>query len=173
MMGGPEHSTFILVAAQELRAHGAAAAAREVLDGWIEQGREMGDEKQQLQLASALYAAEAYDEAAHTLDTLAALALDSLAILGLRAVTAARRGDARTLRSIEEQLVRPRPYVWGEPLIWRARVAAIQGKKAEAIKLLIEAQRQGYCYGLWIHRDIDLEMLHGAPGFEEFVRGRG
>lgn len=172
MMGGPEHSTFILLAAQELRAHGAAAAAREVLKGSIEQGREMSDEKQQLQLASALYAAEAYGEAAHVLDTLAALAPDSLAVLGLRAVTAARRGDSRTLKSIEGQLVRPRPYVWGEPLIWRARVAAIQGRKAEAIKLLIDGHREGYCYGLWIHRDMDLETLRGTPGFEEFVRGR-
>jgi hypothetical protein len=44
------------------------------------------------------------------------------------------------------------------------------GEKDEAVRLLREAFAQGNAYGVWLHRDILLEPLHGFPAFEAFKK---
>ncbi len=72
------------------------------------------------------------------------------------------------LQTIKTALREERPYVWGEPLLWRGRIAAILGNRREAVRLLEEAHREGQCFELWLHRDIDLESLRGYPPFDGF-----
>ena len=86
---------------------------------------------------------------------------------------AARTGQRTAALLIADSLAaRHRPYEFGTPNQYRARIAAVLGDKETAIAALRQCRAEGRPYHLWIHRDIDLESLHGYAPFEEMLRGR-
>jgi hypothetical protein len=78
--------------------------------------------------------------------------------------------SGRIARRLEEER---RPYRFGEPALWRARIAALSGERARAIALLRDALAQGMPHGLTLHRDQDLEVLRKEAAFRELLRPRG
>ena len=44
------------------------------------------------------------------------------------------------------------------------------GESGEAVGLFQRAFNAGLAYGIWIHRDIDLESLRDYPPFQELMR---
>jgi len=63
-----------------------------------------------------------------------------------------------------------RPYLFGNHTYWRACIAAQLNEKERAVALLQESFNQGRPYGLFLHRDIDLEPLWDYPPFKEILR---
>jgi hypothetical protein len=91
--------------------------------------------------------------------------------LGFLGVVAARMGDAQEARRIAAELANNRrPYLFGAPTLWQARVAAVLGEKERAVGLLHAAMARGVAFGLWLHRDVDLESLRGYAPYEAFAR---
>jgi len=84
----------------------------------------------------------------------------------LRNATGAQRMNS-VLAAIE------RPLSFGGALAWRARIAALSGREAEATELLTQAFRQGLARGVWVHCDIDFESLREYEPFQELVRPQG
>ena len=57
--------------------------------------------------------------------------------------------------------------------VWRACIASLLGEKERAVALLKEAFSQGLDYGVYIHRDINLEPLWDYQPFKELLRPKG
>ena len=151
------------------------------------------------ELAHALYAAERWDEARGLYEELSAAcpvvdrkgkppearlsspatpervrvsrAVDYLGFLG---ALAARRGDRQEALRISDELARvSQPFLFGAHTYWRACIAALLGEKQGAVDLLRESIAQGNSYDITLHRDADLESLHGYPPFDELLRLKG
>jgi len=107
----------------------------------------------------------------------AALAADSVQVvdaLGYQGVIAARRGDGDSARRFAAQLDGLRiERLNGRNTVWRARIAAVLGEREEAVALLRRGFAEGLRYGIWLHRDPDLEPLHGFQPYEDLVRPKG
>jgi len=66
-----------------------------------------------------------------------------------------------------------RSFLLGNHLWWQARIASLLGEKERAVGLLREAFSQGLTYGVYLHREIDLEPLWDYPPFKELLRPKG
>jgi tetratricopeptide (TPR) repeat protein len=94
--------------------------------------------------------------------------------LGRLGTIAARSGDRDEASRIDQELAAmDGPYVFGRALRWRALIAAVLGDADRAVGLLQQSYEAGGSYGLWIHRDPDLAVIAGHPGFEELRRPKG
>jgi hypothetical protein len=81
-------------------------------------------------------------------------------------VLAARMGDQTLTRTLDQKLAaQPRAYSFGLPRVWQARIAAVRGQRDSAVALLRTAFSEGREHDLWLHRDIDLEVLRGYAPF--------
>ena len=98
----------------------------------------------------------------------------SPAVLSSQGVVAARLGDLESALRFSRELAgiegRNEP---GMSTLWQARVEAVLGNKEEAVALLRQAFGEGVGFGIWAHRDMDLETLRGFPPFEEFMKPKG
>jgi hypothetical protein len=65
-----------------------------------------------------------------------------------------------------------RPYLFGSPTYWRARIAALLGDKEAAVSLLRQATKQGYAYST-IHPTEDFESLADYPPYIQIIKPRG
>ena len=75
-----------------------------------------------------------------------------------------RRGDKEEALRISKELKDiERPYLFGEHTYWRACIAL----------LLRESFAQGKEYGVFLHRDMDLEPLRNYKPFQELLRPKG
>ncbi len=165
--------------AREARAHGHHAAALEIAQRalvWHDEqpeefkatiaGREL--------LGQLLYLCGDWDEAGGVFAALAADSAEILDALGYQGAIAARRGDAERARWFASELAALRlPRLRGTNTLRRARIAAILGRQEEAVTLLQKGFGEGLGYGIWLHRDMDLESLHGLPPFQELMRPKG
>jgi serine/threonine protein kinase len=169
----------LLTIAEELRAHGHAAEAAEIADralawydgqpaaviarGWRRDLKE-----------SLLYLRERWAAAAAVWDS---IPVDSAAMvdrLGSSGVLAARLGLADSGRAVSAELARlDGPHLNGQHMLWRARIAAVLGEKDSAVVLLHQALAEGVGYGIWLHRDMDLESLRDYKPYRELVRPKG
>ncbi len=164
-------ATLLREAAEELHAHGRRAEAvryweRSLL--WTSAHPPRADERHASQFlrVQTLYALGRYAEAARVADSMMASPTASVDQLGLRAVLAARLGDRALARELDRKLAAaPRPYSFGIPTVWRARIAAVFGARDSAVALLRTAFAEGREYDLWLHRDVDFEALRGYPPF--------
>ncbi|MFB3111583.1 MAG: hypothetical protein ACE10G_06085 [Gemmatimonadales bacterium] len=94
--------------------------------------------------------------------------------LGVLGVIAARLGEIEEARRIDDRLAAiDRPYVFGGPMLWRARIAASLGERERAVNLLRDAFGRGTNYGIWLHRDPELASLRDHPPFQELLRPKG
>jgi len=162
----------------ELRTHGHREAAVEVagraLAWWqLRPPEEAALPASQLGLAVALYQAERWEEATSILRRLSEEAAGPLDVDGYLGTLAARRGDRTAALAISNRLEgRTARDLFAGYLYRQARIAAQLGDRDRAISLLREALARGMPFGVWFHRDIDLEPLHGFPPFEEFLKPR-
>jgi TolB-like protein/tetratricopeptide (TPR) repeat protein len=156
-----------LYMARELAAHGYGAAASRVVAELLAQpgilAADTNRETERFQ-AELLYEAGRWPESEAIATRLHALDPDSIDYQGLLAVAAARAGDSAVARRMDSTLARASgPYLFGHQLYWRARIAAAEGDKEGAVRLLREALNEGQPVGttweLFLHRDPDLRGL--------------
>jgi len=113
-------------------------------------------------------------EAATVFTALEADSATVVGAIGYRGAIAARQGDVEAARQFAARLGDLRlPRLNGRNTVWRARIAALLGERQEAVDLLRRAFAEGLNYGIWLHRDIDLEPLRGFPPFEELMVPKG
>jgi tetratricopeptide (TPR) repeat protein len=166
-------------AAQELRAHGHKEDSLKISDEAVEwyKGRpaeETAKEENRYYLADALYLAERWEEAQKIFEALLAEKPDNIDYKGYLGTIAARLGDReKALRISDELKALTKPYLFGEHTYWRARIASLLGDKEQAVALLRESFAQGRTYGVYLHRDMDLEPLRDYPPFRELIKPKG
>ena len=100
---------------------------------------------------------------------------DSVTIehLGALGVLSARLGRIAEADSIAARLVAdPRPYTFGAPRLWAARIAAVKGDREGAVALIHQAFREGYARLYSLHAEHDLESLRDFPAFREMLQPR-
>lgn len=172
-------ATVMLNTAAELRAHGHRKPSIEVADraaAWwrARPGAEMASWSSRYELALARYGAERWEDAASLFRELDAEHPEHLAVRGFLGALAARRGDRTEALAISADLeARAVPLQFGGDSYRKARIAALLGDRENAVALLRDAVAQGFAFGIWMHRDADLEPLRGYPPFEEFMRPKG
>ena len=182
------HGSLAAVAGLELAAHGYPEVAKEVLQRSIDwyRTRTSAPNASRLHrygLARSLYWAGHWQEARHLFADLLAEAPSDLDYLGYWGVATAREGDrAEALRISGQMVAFVRPYpLFGQPTLWRARIAAALGERDEAVGLVREAiteglfpldVAQGFGYAMWLHCDIDFDLLRDCTPFKAVLEAR-
>jgi tRNA A-37 threonylcarbamoyl transferase component Bud32/tetratricopeptide (TPR) repeat protein len=176
---GINAGTVLRQIALELRYHGQPQAALELieraLEWWDEQPQQFkASSRGREQLGWLHYQNENWDEAAAVFQTLTRDTSVMLNALGASGTSAARRGDADAARAISRELGElDLPYLNGIDTLWRARIAALLGDNDEAVELLRRAFAEGLRYSIFLHCDMDLEVLRGYAPFDELTRPKG
>lgn len=182
---------IMLRAADELRAHGQARAAREILLRALAWYRTLPDSQAMVPRhrryrAAALLRADSLEAAEAAFRALAADSPEDTYYIASVAVALARRGERRAASAIAQTaLNRNPPYDFGHHLYERARIEAQLGNADEAIKLLRRAFADGFRFAFVggvggtalppdgrPHLDPAFDGLRTHPGFEELARGK-
>ncbi len=169
----------MLNAAEELRAHGFAAASFEVADRAIHwhgsrPANEAASWGHRFSLARAYYVRERWDDALTHFEELALETPRSNDAQGFLGALAARRGDRDTALRVEENLSELKePGSFGRNTYLAARIASALGDRERAVVLLREAYAEGYAFTVFLHRDMDLEPLSDYPPYQQFVETKG
>jgi tetratricopeptide (TPR) repeat protein len=169
----------LTLAALEFRAHGHEAAYEATIQralNWLDvrpvaegELRAHGFDR-----ARALYWAERWEDAWVLFADLGSESPVPVARYGYLGVTHARLGNRAVAQRISSLLASiDRPYLFGETVAWRARIAAALGRTDEATELLSRALREGLRFSVELRHDFDLESLRGTPAFEELMRPSG
>ncbi len=165
--------------ALEYRAHGYSEASEEILNSIIEWYRSLPDDERLTRtnragLARTLYAAEQWDESYSIYSELNKEVPDVYnRWLGCLAVRRNDHDEAHYRMDLLEEIFGSDKYDFGSLQYYHACIYALLGEKQRAVNLLKEAYGKGVEFGLWLHRDVDLESLRGFPAFEEFIRPKG
>jgi len=181
--GAAAAGRVMLTAARELRLRGHREAFKQMAGRAVEWCRERpagkeASENQRHELAQALYMAERWEEAGMLIEKLRSERPGDIDYLGYGGALAARRGDKEEALRISEELKKiDRPYTFGAPTYWRARIAALLGMKEEAVELLRRSLAQGHYYlnatGIFIIQEADLDPLRDYAPFKELMKPRG
>ena len=164
-------ATLLREAAEELHAHGRTADAARYWERSLRSANAhapRGDASAEGRFlrAQVLYALGRYAEAADVADSLPTGPAPSVDQLGLRAVLAARLADRPLAADLDRRLAaESREYGFGVAAVWQARIAAVLGQRDSAVALLRTAFSEGREYDLWLHRDVDLEVLRDYSPF--------
>jgi tetratricopeptide (TPR) repeat protein len=173
------HAEPAAEAGREYRAHGHSQASRGVFDLAIDRLRVHTPDtsrvaEHQYAVGSTLYSAERWREAHELFVELAERSPHDIRIQGYLGVLQARLGNREAALQIGDELAALQlPFGRGENTLWRSRIAAVLGDRQQAVELLRSAINQGTYYGIWLHRDSDLEHLRDYPPFQEFLRPKG
>ena len=182
----------LLLAAVELRAHGHAPEADTTLAearDWLaaRPPAEAASPAHQLRVALVAYTAGrladaqrgfeglAADKSPGRSDSLAAVAVmgdgwDQMDYLGYLGAVAARQGNRDQALRVDQTLARvKRPYLFGRPTVWRARIQALLGERDAAVALLQEAFARGYPHAHGLHVDLAFESLRDYAPFRELL----
>jgi tetratricopeptide (TPR) repeat protein len=166
----------MLEAAAELRAHGMMDGSRAYAQKAVQWYRDKAAggaarEARLNDLAGALYAAELWEEARTIFNKLYTKEPENPDYLGRLGTLAARLGERTEAQRISEKLQAfNRPFLFGSPPFFRARIASILGERDQAISLLREAFAQGLRFNISIHRDLDFEPLWDYAPFKELIK---
>ncbi len=99
---------------------------------------------------------------------------DAITYRGYLGILAARRGDAAAARRFAAVLAAERrPYLFGRPAVWRARIHAALGEPDLAVARLRDALSQGFHFNPRFHPDVALDVLRAFPSFRELTRLKG
>src|SRR5438477_1826135 len=182
----------LLLAAVELRAHGHAPEADTTLAearDWLaaRPPAEAASAAHQLRVALVAYTAGRLADAQRGFeglaankspgrsDSLAAVAVmgdgwDQMDYLGYLGAVAARQGNRDQALRVDQTLARvKRPYLFGRPTVWRARIQALLGERDAAVALLQEAFARGYPHAHGLHVDLAFESLRDYAPFRELL----
>jgi len=167
------------VAGLEFRAHGDTNMAHELFQLSIDRLRShVPDEASRrahlYNLAQTLYWDGQWDESRGVFLQLSGEDPDDLDYRGYLGVVSARLNDLEAASRISNEMAMvDGPYLWGRNTLWRARIEALLGHREQAVELLRRAFNEGRTYGIWLHRDTDLESLRDYPPFQELIRPKG
>ena len=168
--------TAIRQSAIELAAHGNAAAARRVLvrlQAWYASRpeSERASVAYQLGLARTAYLLDDRRQATGLYAKVLREYPSCIDCIGALGVLAARSKNGRgadssltLLRQIQ------RPFAFGRPLEWQARIAAASGDLAEAAALQAAAFASGAEFDVMTHADPDLRNVRPDSVYRSFVR---
>jgi thioredoxin-like negative regulator of GroEL len=161
-------------AALELRAHGGAATAapllvRTAVAGGPDGAADSGGDPCLWNLFSASYYAGRLDEARVAYARKAAKDTSDVKARAALAAIAARRGDQAEVDSQERWLSAHRQ---GLADLGLARVAALQGRREDAVRLLQRAMGDAL-ERHYLHIDPDFESLREYPPYRELLRPKG
>jgi len=174
----PTSGSVLTYLALEARAHGQAEAYRSWIEGAITWHREHmaeGADIDPMGLVQALYYGERWHEAMHHLGGITR-SEDSrdVEFLGFSAVLAVHLGEPDRVESLDQALASLDTLeLSGANLVWRARIAALQGKKRQAVELLHRAYRTGWPFNIWYHVELDFAPLSDYSPFQEFLAPKG
>jgi DNA-binding SARP family transcriptional activator len=167
----------LVLVGKELRAHGQQDAARDVFAravAWQRAGPPLAAPGGRGPLIYALYLAGDWEAAQGVAAELAAEDSSDWYSRAFLARLAARRSDQAQAERISQTLASiDQPYLFGSLTLARASIAALLGKRADAVALLRQALAEGFPYVHELHIDADLEALRGYPPFEELLRPKG
>jgi tetratricopeptide (TPR) repeat protein/tRNA A-37 threonylcarbamoyl transferase component Bud32 len=175
---GNSPGNIMLRAGRELRAHGYKEDSIRVLNQalqWFESrpSPEKASEDSRRGRAVTLYVLGKSDEAKAVFEGLHADFPDNsnyFGFLGAIAVQMAdKEGALKIFKELEED---KRPYLFGTPTYWRARITALLGDKEGAVNLLRQAIKQGYAYS-YIHPTEDFESLADFPPYIQLMKPKG
>jgi len=175
---GYSPGNIMLGAGRELRAHGYKEDSVRVLNQalqWFETrpGQEKASVGNRYAKARLLYLFERWTESKEIFEAIHNEVPDNLNYLGFLGSIAARMGDREGALKISKQLEEDkRPYLFGSPTFWRARIAALLGDKEGAVSLLRQAIKQGYAYS-GIHPTEDFESLADFPPYVQLMKPKG
>jgi len=176
---------YYIVASDELRAHGHAAAADSLLIRAVRVYSDAPSEvrlipKQRFEMARALYRLDRLGEAkaifeslvlTNALKPLGDYAIEAHAHLGF---IAARIGDTTTALTVDRWLADLRtPYLLGQNTELRAALYALLGHRDEAVQLLHQAMGEGRFFDVGKHVYFEYQGLRGYPAFEEWLKPKG
>jgi tetratricopeptide (TPR) repeat protein len=170
--------SILLVAADELRAHGHPEKAHDFAErgvAWYRARpeREGATEASRRSLGFALYTAGHWDEARELFSELAREHPDYRDYRGYIGTLAARAGDVDRAETIRDSmLAADEPYDFGMNTYWAACISAQLGRKEEAMEYLRASYAEGAGLGLHVHQDRDLEPLWDYPPFQRFLEPR-
>lgn len=181
--GGLADGSRFVPVAMELRAHGHVEASLELVDRtlrWyagLDPALREGRAAREL-LASLMYLRERWSEAEGLWVALEedAEGVELTRATGSRGAAAARMGDRAGAEDAIQRLATlgsSVPAALEQTNLYRARIAAVLGDRDRAVDLLRRAFAAGQPFGIWVHRDLDLESLRGYPPFEELVEPKG
>jgi TolB-like protein len=174
--GGTDVPTTIRQAGLELAAHGYAVAADSVFavaEHWYESRpkEERARPNARAGLGRIQYLRHRDASARAIYDSLAREMPSCLDCAAISGVLAARQGDTAAVRLAEDALMRiERPFLFGRPLLWRARIAAALGDSARAASLLTAAFAAGAEFDVMTHADIELSHLDPDRVYLMFAR---
>jgi tetratricopeptide (TPR) repeat protein len=168
----------MLIAGRELRTHGFREDSVRVLKQalqWFESrpSEEKASWGNRFNQATTFYILGKWAEAKELYEGLHGQVPDNINYLGSLGVVAVQTGDKETALKISKQLEEDnRPYLFGNPSYWRARIAALLGDKEGAVSLLRQAIKQGYAY-LNIDPTEDFESLADYPPYVQLMKPKG
>jgi tetratricopeptide (TPR) repeat protein len=153
---------LITNAALEFRSHGHEdayrAAIRRAFD-WLDSrpDDEKAQPEHQSRMGRTLYWDERWEEAWVLSADLGPETPVPVSRFGMLGTTNARVRNQAAAQRIGSLLAAiDRSYTFGEPELWRARIAALLGRRDDAAELLADAFRNGLPYSVSLHRDFDL-----------------
>ena len=164
----------MVIAAEELAAHGHAGSARRLLEravSWLanQLAREPAHQNHRLWMGTALYDLGRWGDAKPYFESLVADVPDRITYRGYAALVDARLGG----RHPERRLGADPPYERTTMKVYRARLAAIRGDTAAAVATMSEAIRLGIQGFAWVHGSAhaDFAGLAGSPGWHRLFGG--
>ncbi len=169
---------FLWQAGRELRAHGHSAEAREAFqraERWFASrpADEHATRGHRRGVARVLASLGRWSDARVAYATLYTEDSTTVEYLGALGVLSARLGRTAEADSIGARLVDDaRPYTFGAPRIWAARIAAAKGDREAAVAFIHQALREGYTRLYSLHTDQDFETLRDFPAFQQILRPR-
>jgi tetratricopeptide (TPR) repeat protein len=160
----------MVVAGEELQAHGLANEGRAMLERalrWLQTQLELhpGERRLRYWLGTAYYDLAQWENAA---PVLAALAEEygRFGDQGMAALSAARVGDL----DAEQRLPAPTVRTTGSLTVFRARMAAIRGNTDQAVALLNEAIHLGVDDLPWLHATAFHDLHELGPAMSSLPR---
>jgi tetratricopeptide (TPR) repeat protein/predicted Ser/Thr protein kinase len=169
---------IMLGAGRELRAHGYKEDSVRVLSQalqWFENrpNEEKTSAGNRYGQARTFYVLGKWNEAKALFEGLHSEVHDNINYFGYLGVVAVQIGDKEVAFKISKELEEDkRPYLFGNPTYWRARIAALLGDKEGAVNLLRQAIEQGFAYSN-IHPTEDFESLADYPPYIQLMKPKG
>jgi tetratricopeptide (TPR) repeat protein len=172
---GDTPGDIMVLAARELYAHDHEEIAQEIADRAVRWYQSLPSESDnRYDLAEALYVAKRWDEAKTIFKELTKEDPENFHYKGYLGTLAARSGEKDLAQRISLELGEiDRPYLFGRPSLWCARISALLGENQRAVEFLRDAFSQGLFYTVRLHRDMDLEPLRDYPLFIELLMPKG
>ena len=169
---------FLWQSGRELRAHGHGDLARDAFqraERWFASrpADERATRGHRRATARVLVDLERWDDARAIYQVLHNEDPAAVEHLGALGVLSARLGRMTEADSIAARLVADaRPWLFGAPRLWAARIAAVKGDREGAIALIRQALREGSARLYLLHAEHDFEPLRDSPAFREILAPR-